>query len=108
MLEKDMRDLMESIVPISRFNKGEAGKIFEEVAKSGTKIVVKNNKPTCVLLDPKKYTELMDMVEDFLLFAEAEERMKSSKPSDFVSHEDAMKELEIDPAELDDIDVEIE
>ena len=42
MLEKGMRDLMESVVPISRFNKGEAGKIFEEVAKSGTKIVVKN------------------------------------------------------------------
>ena len=35
MLEKDMRGLMESIVPISRFNKGEAGKIFEEVAKRG-------------------------------------------------------------------------
>lgn len=50
----------------------------------------------------------MDMIEDFLLLAEAEERMKSSKPSDFVSHEDVMKELEIDPAELDDIDVEIE
>ena len=108
MLQKDMRDLLESIVPISRFNKGEAGKIFEEVAKSGTKIVVKNNKPTCVLIDPKKYIELMDMIEDFLLLAEAEERMKSSEPSDFVSHEDIMKELAIDPAELDDIDVEIE
>jgi prevent-host-death family protein len=108
MLEKDMRGLMESIIPISRFNKGEAGKIFEEVAKSGTKIVVKNNKPTCVLIDPKKYTELMEMIEDFLLLAEAEERTKSPKPSDFVSYEDAMKEFGVDPAELDDIDVEIE
>ncbi len=108
MLEKDMRGLMESMVPISRFNKGEAGKIFEEVAKNGTKIVVKNNKPTCVLIDPKRYIELMDMVENFLLLTEAEERMKSSKPSDFVSYDDAMKEFGIDPAELDDVDVEIE
>lgn len=108
MLEKDMRGLMESMVPISRFNKGEAGRIFEEVTKTGTKIVVKNNKPTCVLIDPKRYAELMDMVEDCLLLAEAEERMKSSKPSDFVSYDDALKEFEIDPAELDDVDVEIE
>lgn len=108
MLEKDVRSLMESMVPISRFNKGEAGKIFEEVAKSGTKIVVKNNKPTCVLVEPKRYAELMEMVEDVLLLAEAEERMQSSTPPNFTSHEDVMKELEIDPAELDDIDVEIE
>ena len=108
MLEKDMRGLMESIVPISRFNKGEAGKIFEEVAQSGTKIVVKNNKPTCILIDPKKYTEMMDMIEDLLLLAEAEERMKSSGSSEFTSHKDVIKELEIDQAELDDIDVEIE
>ena len=108
MLEKDMRGLMESIVPISRFNKGEAGKIFEEVAQSGTKIVVKNNKPTCILIDPKKYTEMMDMIEDLLLLAEAEERMKSSGSSEFTSHKDVMKELEIDQVELDDVDVEIE
>lgn len=108
MLEKDMRGLMDSMVPISRFNKGEAGKIFEEVAKNGTKIVVKNNKPTCVLMDPKRYAELMDLVEDFLLLAEAEERMKSSKPSDFISHEDMIKRMGIDQAELDNIDVEIE
>ncbi len=108
MLEKDMRGLMESMVPISRFHKGEAGKIFEEVAKGGTKIVVKNNKPTCVLIDPKKYVELMDMLEDVLLLAEAEKRMNSSVPLNFTSHEDVMKELAIDPSELDDIDVEIE
>lgn len=58
--------------------------------------------------DMRDLTELMDMVEDFLLLAEAEERMKSSEPSDFVSHKDVLKELEIDPAELDEINVEIE
>lgn len=108
MLDKDIRSFGESTIPISRFNRGEAGKIFEEVVKSGTKIVVKNNKPICVLVDPKRYVELVDMVEDFLLLAEAEERMKASKPSDFVSYEEVMERLGIDPAELDEIDVEIE
>ncbi|NMB00109.1 MAG: GGDEF domain-containing protein, partial [Firmicutes bacterium] len=47
-------------------------------------------------------------LEDVLLLAEAEKRMQLSTPPNFTSHEDVMKELEIDPAELDDIDVEIE
>lgn len=59
-------------------------------------------------IDPKKYTETMDMIEDFLSLAEADERMKSSGSSRFTSHKDFMKELEIDPVELDDIDVGIE
>ena len=108
MFEKSMRGFMDSVVPISRFNKGEAGKIFDEVAQSGTKFVFKNNKPTCVLIDPDRYAELMDMLEDSLLLAEAEERMRSAKQSDSTSHEDVMKEFGIEQADLDAIDVEIE
>ena len=32
--------MMNSMIPITRFNKGEASKIFEEVELTGTKIVV--------------------------------------------------------------------
>ena len=46
-------EVMRSMVPVSRFNKGEAAKIFDEVAQTGIKIAVKNNKPACVLLSPK-------------------------------------------------------
>jgi hypothetical protein len=35
--------MMRKIVPITRFNKGEANKIFDEVQNSGPKIVMKNN-----------------------------------------------------------------
>jgi len=45
-------EIMNSMVSVSRFNKGEASKIFDEVAKTGIKIAVKNNKPACVLLSP--------------------------------------------------------
>ena len=108
MLDHDMRNLMDAMVPISRFNKGEAGKIFEEVTKSGVKIVVKNNTPTCVLINPDKYKELMEVVENYQLLVEAEQRMKSATPSDFVRQEDLMKKLQIKDDELDDEDVELD
>lgn len=40
-------------VPISLFNRGLAGKIFNEVKQSGAKVVMKNNAAECVLLSPK-------------------------------------------------------
>ena len=47
-------DMMNAMVPITRFNKGEAAKIFDEVETTGTKIVVKNNRPACVLISPSQ------------------------------------------------------
>ena len=41
---------VEKIIPINRFNRGEAGKIFKEVKSGGVKYVFKNNLPECVLL----------------------------------------------------------
>ena len=53
-----------SLVPISDFNKGKANKIFEDIQESGYKIVVKNNKPVCVLITPKKYEEMIRTIEE--------------------------------------------
>lgn len=100
--------LMKSIVPITRFNKGEANKIFEEVETSGTKIVMKNNKPACILLSPAQYETLMEMVSDYLLYIEAESRMSAHDDSEMLSHEELMKELGISEEALADVDVEIE
>jgi prevent-host-death family protein len=68
-------DLMRSIVPVSRFNKGEAAKIFDEVEQTGIKIVVKNNKPACVLFSPQRYDELMEEIDNLRLIIEAENRI---------------------------------
>ena len=68
-------EFMRSTVPVSRFNKGEAAKIFDEVAKTGIKIAVKNNKPACVLLSPDRYEALMEEMENMLLMMEAERRI---------------------------------
>jgi len=43
-----VNDLLKSMVPISRFNKGEAGNIFDVVNEEGIKLVLKNNSPACL------------------------------------------------------------
>jgi antitoxin StbD len=101
-------DILNAIVPISRFNKGEANKIFDEVNSSGFKIVVKNNKPTCILITPEKYEEMMETIENYYLFIEAEKRLKTAGASDFISHDQIMANLNIKKDELEDVEVEIE
>ena len=108
MARATILNIINSMVPISRFNKGEASKIFDEVESSGTKIVVKNNQPACVLLSPAQYESLMEMLSDSLLYTEAEKRMATNNDSETLSYEAVMEELGITQKELDDIDVEIE
>ena len=100
--------MMNSMIPITRFNKGEASKIFEEVELTGTKIVVKNNKPACVLISPTQYESLMEMLSDYMLYTEAENRMANNNSDENISHEDLMKELDITQDDLDAVDVESE
>jgi antitoxin StbD len=100
--------MMNAIVPITRFNKGEATKIFDEVEHYGTKIVVKNNKPACVLISPSQYENLMEMLSDYMLHTEAELRMENNNPEENMTHDDMMKELGITREELDAVDVDIE
>jgi len=73
------RNILDSLIPISRFNKGEAAKIFDEVRLSGFKVVVKNNTPTCVLLTPEIYKEMLDIIDDNYLLTLAEERLRNDK-----------------------------
>ena len=91
---------------ISQFNKGQANKIFSEVKKFGTKIVVKNNVPECVLLSPQNYQRMMEEYEDAILSAEAEKRL--SKKVEYISNNDVMKEFGLEPSDLDDVEVNLE
>ena len=51
--------MLKGFVPISRFNKGEAGKIIEEVKRDGIKIIVKNNAPEFVIITVEDYDRLV-------------------------------------------------
>ena len=99
--------MMNSLIPITRFNRGEANKIFDEVNAKGEKIVLKNNIPICVLMDPSHYAEIMDALEDYALFFEAEKRMaKANNP--FIPADEMLSRLGINKTDLDDVEVEIE
>ena len=47
-------------ISISLFNQGLAEKIFEDVKKTGAKIVINNNETECVLMSPEEYVCLFD------------------------------------------------
>lgn len=100
--------LMNSLISISRFNKGEANKIFEELKETGYKIVLKNNTPTCVLLTPELYEEMVETIEDYRLQVEAEKRLRYSKEEEVISSVELLEELGIKEEELLDIEVEID
>jgi antitoxin StbD len=100
------KEIINSIIPISRFNKGEAGKIFNELKKSGIKVVLKNNTPAGILMSPDVYEEMVDTIEDYRLLFEAEQRIRNAKAEDFISAEEALKELDIEEADLAKIDAD--
>jgi antitoxin StbD len=108
ILNLSIRELMNSIVPITRFNRGEASKIFEEVNEAGVKVVFKNNSPVSVLVDPKRYEEMIEALEDYALFIEAEKRMKNAQGEKSLSNDQVMKTLGLNEHDLDEVDVEIE
>ena len=83
-----VRSMLENTVPISMFNKGMAGKIFESVKQSGTKVVMKNNIAECVLLSPEEYIAIIDELEDMYLMCEARSRMDNFNVDKLISREE--------------------
>ncbi len=88
-------------IPISQFNRGQAGQIFEDVKKTGAKVVMKNNVAECILLSPDEYIQLMDELNDARLLAVASQRMASYDPSAIISEEEMDRRLGITKEELD-------
>ena len=100
---------IQNTVPISVFNRGLAGKVFEDVRRSGAKVVMKNNAAECVLLSPAEYVQLMDELNDARLAALAAERLASYDPDSLISQEEMLQRLGMTEADLDGWDeVEIE
>ena len=96
---------LNNTVSIKAFNRGKAGQIFSNVKKNGMTVVMKNNKPECILLSPAQYEALIDEQ----LLCVAEERLQSLDPKDFMSFEEVCREAGISQDELDQMDeVELE
>lgn len=105
----DVTSAIRNTVPITLFNRGLAGKIFEEVKQQGSKVVMKNNTPECVLLSPEEYLHLMDEVNDAKLVALAAERMQHFDPAAAISAEEVYRShgiTEADLASMDEVEFE--
>ncbi len=63
------KTVLNSFVPITRFNKGEASKIVSEVKNDGIKFLVRNNVPECVMLSLEIYKNLLEQLENYELVA---------------------------------------
>lgn len=97
-----IRGAIENTIPISLFNKGLAGKIFEEVKRCGAKVVMKNNTAECVLLSPEQYVRLLDEVNDAHLLTLASQRMEKNNGVT-VSQEDVDREFGFTSSDYEDV-----
>lgn len=73
------RKTIHAFVPISRFNKGEAGKIIDEVKADGIRVVVKNNVPECVIISVDEYDHIMAQVSTPVSFYRTKEEDEKRK-----------------------------
>lgn len=95
---------IQNTISISLFNRGLAGKIFEDVKKSGAKVVMKNNAAECVLLSPEEYVKLMNEVNDARLLTMATERMSNFDTATLISQEAVDREFGFSANDLADSD----
>ena len=71
-------NLLQSLVPISQFNKGQASKIFDRLRSEKELVVLKNNQPSAIILSPEEYLRLTEIEEDYLLLLEANKRIEDN------------------------------
>lgn len=102
-------NVLQSLVSISQFNKGQAAKIFDKLQTQRELIVLKNNQPSAIILSPEEYTRLIEIEEDYLLLLEANKRLEDNGDKNTIPMSIVLKNLGIDNDEIDKIeDVDIE
>ena len=92
-------DILESLVPITQFNSGQASRIFDHLHSESRLIVLKNNQPAAIILSPSEFQRLSEIEEDYTLLLEATRRLKEDSSSTY-SREEVMSELNISEADL--------
>ena len=92
-------DILDSLVPITQFNRGQASRIFDRLHNENQLIVLKNNQPAAIILSPSEFQRLSEIEEDYTLLLEATRRLKEDSSSTS-SREELMSELGISEADL--------
>ena len=108
---RNFADMMGKFISISDLGRGQASKIVNYVSEEQEQyIVVKNNKPTAVILSVDEYSDLLEAKEDYELLMLATQRMANYNPEKTVDFNNLLAELGLSDKELDRLekDVEIE
>ena len=92
-------DILDSLVPITQFNRGQTSRIFDRLHSENQLIVLKNNQPAAIILSPSEFQRLSEIEEDYTLLLEATRRLKEDSSSTS-SREEVMSELNISESEL--------
>ena len=95
-------NILQSLVPISQFNKGKAAQIFDRLRTEKELIVLKNNQPSAVILSPEEYTRLTEIEEDYMLLLEANGRLEANGDKQGISFTNVLNDLGISESDLDD------
>lgn len=102
-------DVLNSLISITQFNKGQASKIFDRLRTERQLVVLKNNAPSAVILSPEEYERLAEIEEDYQLLLLAQQRIANSDTERTITFNDAMVDLGISETELNEAeDAEIE
>ena len=92
-------NILDSLVPITQFNRGQASRIFDRLRTENQLIVLKNNQPAAIILSPAEFSRLSEIEEDYALLLEATKRLAGNTAS-ATPMEDLLKELGISEEEL--------
>ena len=92
-------NVLNRLIPITQFNRGQASRIFDRLQSEGQLVVLKNNQPTAVILSPEEYARLSEIEEDYFLLLEASRRLaEESSPATPIAR--VMEELGITEEDL--------
>lgn len=101
--------ILNNMVSITQFNKGQASKIFDRVKSEGRIVVLKNNAPSAIILSFDEYKRLTEIEENEYLLRIAEERTKYYAPGTGLPKEVVYDKLSISQEDIDETEnVEIE
>ena len=93
-------NILNSLIPISQFNKGKAAQIFDRLRTEKELIVLKNNQPSAVILSPEEYSRLTETEEDYALLIEANNRLEAAGDKRGIPMEEVLADLGISEKEL--------
>ena len=90
IMDNEILNFTERLIPISDFSKGKTSRIFDDVKNNNTEyIVLKNNQPTAMVISLDSYRELvekaskmetlLDKIEEIRLFNIASARSERQK-----------------------------